>query len=507
MRRPPWPWHWPRQSAPAAAQTPISGTTPYSDDDCDNETLGGTLYKSSEVEPWLDVNPKDANNLIAVYQQDRFSNGGSRGNAGAYTTNGGGAWTTFTFPKLTKCTQGVWARATDPWITFSPNGHAYAMQLVFDNFPIADHPGDAAANAMVVQKSTNKGVSWSDPVVLIRDTNARLFNDKNSMTADPNNSNFVYAVWDRLNSSLGGLINPENVIGLGFKGPALFTRTTDGGSNWEPPKVIYDPGGNNQTIGNQIVVLPLSKGGTVINFFNEILNFSNRDHNPPFVFNLAFKYSEDKGVTWLPKNKPVRAQTLATLAQFRAFGTILPNTPPPNNGVRGGDILFDVAVNRTNGNLYAVWQDARFSGFQIDQIAFSQSTDGGFSWSVPIKANLTPSNIPILRQQAFTPSVSVENDGTVVINYYDFRNDTGTAGQELADYWAASCSANCAVARQLDSRGGPDGSVSFNILNAPLARGYFTGDYEGLAAVGAQSAAAFSIPQGSDPGNIVFQKF
>ena len=48
--------------------------------------------------------------------------------------------------------------------------------------------------------------------------------------------------------------------------------------------MIYDPAGNNQTIGNQIVVLPLSKGGTVINFFNEILNFSNRDHNRPVRF-------------------------------------------------------------------------------------------------------------------------------------------------------------------------------------------------------------------------------
>ena len=54
-------------------------------------------------------------------------------------------------------------------------------------------------------------------------------------------------------------------------------------------------------------------------------------------------------------------------------------------------------------------------------------------------------------------------------------------------------------------------STSFNILTAPLAGGYFTGDYEGLVAAGppsaAQSAAAFSIPQGSDPGNIVFRKF
>ena len=108
--------------------------------------------------------------------------------------------------------------------------------------------------------------------------------------------------------------------------------------------------------------------------------------------------------------------------------------------MRGGDILFDVAVNRTNGNLYAVWQDARFSGFQIDQIAFSQSTDGGATWSAPIKVNLTPTNIPIVRQQAFTPSVEVESDGTVVVTTTTSATMPDTAGLELADYWAVSCS-------------------------------------------------------------------
>ena len=32
------------------------------------------------------------------------------------------------------------------------------MSLVFDNFPLANQPGNTAPNAMVVQKSTNKGV-------------------------------------------------------------------------------------------------------------------------------------------------------------------------------------------------------------------------------------------------------------------------------------------------------------------------------------------------------------
>ena len=56
-----------------------------------------------------------------------------------------------------------------------------------------------------------------------------------------------------------------------------------------------------------------------------------------------------------------------------------------------------------NGRLYAVWQDASFDNNQADAIAFSQSLDGGLTWSTPIKVNQTPTSIPIGDQQAFTP--------------------------------------------------------------------------------------------------------
>ena len=66
--------------------------------------------------------------------------------------------------------------------------------------------------------------------------------------ADPGDARFVYAVWDRLQSPMGAVINPELVFGLGFKGPAMLARTTDGGQTWEPARKIYEPGANNQTI-------------------------------------------------------------------------------------------------------------------------------------------------------------------------------------------------------------------------------------------------------------------
>ena len=73
----------------------------------------------------------------------------------------------------------------------------------------------------------------------------------------------------------------------------------------------------------------------------------------------------------------------------RAF----PGPTDPDNGqpIRGGE-LPDFAVDPHNGNVYAAWDDDSLNG--IDSIFFSQSTDGGFTWSPPIKINQTPTNIP-----------------------------------------------------------------------------------------------------------------
>ena len=143
-----------------------------------------------------------------------------------------------------------------PWVTISPNGNAYLMSLSVDQDPNA--VGDFNPDAMLVSRSTDGGLTWSNPSSLIRDANPRRFNDKNSITADPNDSSFVYAVWDRLSA-----------IGPVFRGPTLFTRTTNGGRSWEEARVIYDPGAFAQTLGNQIAVRPQ---GELINIFTLIRN-------------------------------------------------------------------------------------------------------------------------------------------------------------------------------------------------------------------------------------------
>jgi hypothetical protein len=358
--------------------------------------------------------------------------------------------------------------------------------------------GSFGPNALAVSKSEDGGFSWSDPIVIIEDDQPNVLNDKQSITADPTDSDFVYAAWDRLRVPMGSVINPENVFGLGFKSPFYFARSTDGGESWEPARKIYDPGGNNQTIGNQIVVLP---DGTLVNFFDEILNFRNDDGGAQFDLNLSLLRSTDKGVTWLPKGRPIRP------ADIRALSVV---TPDLGEGIRDADILFDVAVDPVGGNLYAVWQDSRFSGF--DEIAFIMSENGGFSWSTPIKVNQTPVNEDNpLRAQAFIPSVAVSSDGTVTVTYYDFRNDID--GPELADHFAVHCHAASEDCSEPASWADAGDEVvltdtSFNILEAPVARELFLGDYVGLASDGIDFLSVFvkSDDPAGDPATVFFRR-
>ncbi len=236
----------------------------------------GSLYPNAKVEPWVAVNPQNSKQTVGVWQQDRYSNGGARGLLAAVSFNGRSSWQVSMAP-FSRCSGGNaqnggdYERASDPCVTFSPNGDVYQI-----------------ANAVLVSKSTDGGKTWSNPVTLIRDTSPTAFNDQESITADPNDSRFVYAVWDRLvfpSEEARGRA-PERAIG--FRGPAWFARTTDGGQTWEAPRIIFDPGEVNQT-----VVRPQ---GELINLFDLIYNAKNA--RGVRGFNIAVIRSADRGFTW-----------------------------------------------------------------------------------------------------------------------------------------------------------------------------------------------------------------
>jgi len=478
----------------------VSGASPFPAD-CGLTPNGGTLFVDSEVEPYVDVSPVDSDIVAGIWQQDRWSNGGARGNVAAVSFDGGNTWDQTTFPGVTECTGGAFQRASDPWLSFAANGDLHVMHLVLDITPPEGRPGGFGTNGMAVQKVTAEQLAdgdidpseWSEPILLVVEEGGDL-HDKNSLTADPTDSNLVYAVWDFLDIPEGALINPDRAVAIGFKGAATFSRSTDGGETWSEPEVLYNPGGVNQTIGNQIVV---DDQGVVYDFFNEILNFRNDDGGQQFEFNLSFKFSNDKGERWLPRGRPVRIDKILSV------GTRIPagddNAGAP---VRAADVLFDVASDESSGQLYAVWQDGRFSGGAHNSTAFTMSSDGGQTWSAPIKVNQTPDSGPIDNRQAFVPSVHVADDGTVGVSYYDFRNNAPGGGSD-ADHWLVHCHSGCSnPANWAGNENHVDGP--FDVQRLPFANGFFPGDYVGLGNVGDAFAPLFTQSTPTDPANEFF---
>lgn len=417
----------------------------------------GVNYVNAEVEPWVAVNPANPNNIVAVYQQDRWSNGGARGLVTSVTHNGGSTWNR-TFAHFSFCSGGTvsnggdFDRASDPWVTFAPNGDAYQISLSVS--------ADQTTSAILVSRSSDGGDTWSEPTTLIRETSAFNFNDKESITADPNNSNYVYAVWDRSNKP--GENSSFNALhSFAFRSLPMFARTTNGGASWEAPRVILQSNANQFTIGNQIAVLP---NGTLVDVFALSKGSGLQPSLNPFTISVL--RSTDKGVTWSPVIDISTDQSVAVLD---------PDTGAP---VRAGEGIPDIAVDPNTGTLYVVWSDSRFSGGAHNDVALSRSTDGGLTWSAPVKVNQTPGGAA-----AFTPSVHVAADGTLAVTYYDFRNNTSAAGVPT-DYWINHCHATGADCTNPANWSETHVAGAFDIETAPVARGYFLGDYQGLANVG-----------------------
>src|SRR6266852_5552534 len=65
----------------------VSSADPYAG--CSIAGNPGTNYPDAEVEPWVSVNPTNPNNIIGVWQQDRWNNGGAQGLVAGFSTNGG----------------------------------------------------------------------------------------------------------------------------------------------------------------------------------------------------------------------------------------------------------------------------------------------------------------------------------------------------------------------------------------------------------------------------------
>lgn len=460
--------------AGSSSVSAVSGPSPYAG--CTAGAGTGKNYVNTEVEPQIAVNPANPANLIATWQQDRWSNGGSHGGAAAYTTNGGKSWKETTLP-FSDCAPGGgvqgpdgegFLRASDFWVSFGPDGTAYANSLSFD---LSDGRGGVAAAT-----SSDGGAHWSAPKLVFFSPTNQQGPDKNSITADPIRAGVAYQVWDTLITPTD---NPDdNPHTAAYNGDAFFSKTTDGGQTWSKPLDIFPTTNRDQTIGNVILVDP--NDDTIYDFASFIQAPNNFTNTQYFV---AFVESKDGGEHWTSPQ---------IVAQQFTVGDIDPNT---GAALRVGNGIPEMAID-SKGNLYATWQDSsQFKRGQTqgriwdDEVELTTSTDGGANWTAPHVVSAFNGS------PTYTPTVAVNSAGRVAITYYQVDPSfTSTNTTTLpVDYYVTYSDDGGA------SFGAPvkiDGP--FNQLASPYARGYFLGDYMGLASAGTSFVAAFAADNCND---------
>ena len=218
-------------------------------------------------------------------------------------------------------------------------------------------------------KSTDGGVTWLGPIEAFGGDKAWIAIDRTGGIGHGN----IYAAWDY----------------AGCCGENRFTRSTDGGLTYDDPVPMpgqpmwgvmnVGPDGERYIAGPQFVV---AKSSTV--------------QNPaaPLAFDGA--YEVDLG------------------------GLLVYREGPNPDGLLGQVwVATDHSSGPSRGNVYLLCSVAPFTGTDPLEVMFARSTDGGLSWSYPIRVNDDP---PGTDAWQWFGTMAVAPSGRIDVIFNDTRN-------------------------------------------------------------------------------------
>jgi hypothetical protein len=402
--------------APAAptAWTRVRGVQQISQD---NTTPRDGSEPDTQAEPYIAMDPNNPLHVVAVFQQGRFPDGGSVGPGYATTQDGGRTWVTDEFPGVTTDRGGFWDRASDPWVAFGPDGTVYAVLIAFQEV--------ACDSGITVSRSDDGGITWNAPVEAQHDTSCAVFNDKESITVDtdPNSPHKgrVYITWDRL--SVGQ--------------PIQLKYSDDRGQTWSSLKSVS---GSVSGVGANVLAQP---NGSVSVVYIDLSN----------GFEVA-QTSTNGGDTWGP---------IVDIGLDEA-------SSPFDQRVNCDLPTF--AVDPVTSFMYVGWCDTRFRSDGLNDILVWKSTNGGSTWTGPVKVNADSSGSGLGHL-----NVGLAANNHVVHAFYLVRKNNGGVWSNFV-VQRYSHSEDDGVTYTSEIPVGPKTDLTF----AAEAGGKFLGDYIGIAA-------------------------
>ncbi len=365
----------------------------------------GCAYNPNE--PSIMINPANPDIIVAGANTEIFY----------YSSDGGLTWG----EGYLSSSYGVWG---DPCIVVDTAGDFYYFHL-------SNPQGGNWIDRIVCQKSTDNGATWNDGTYM--GLNGDKAQDKEWAVVDPATNN-IYVSWTQFDSYGSSAPGDSSVI--------MFSRSVDGGDTWSPATRISREGGDCLDSDNTVegAVPAVGPEGQVY------VAWAGPD-------GLIFTRSDDQGVSWPADNKHVTdipdGWDYAIPGIYRANG--LPVT------------CCDLSNGPFRGSVYINWSDQRNGPTDTD-VFFVRSTDGGDTWSDPLRVNDDPPG----KQQFFTWMTVDQANGDIYIIFYDRREHTNN----LTDVYMA-------VSR--------DGGVTFENKRISSTSFYpnsslFFGDYTNISA-------------------------
>lgn len=332
-------------------------------------------YSSSQIEPSIAINPKNPEQIIA----------GSVLNDFYYSNDGGKSWSSESL--LSK--YGVWG---DPVLMFDTSNTAYYFHLA--SYKKTSHLDRIVCQKAVINEEGelradmfDEGTFTEPNGTKVQDKHWTVFNEK---------TNEIYMTWTQFDAYNSKKEADSTII--------VFSKSGDQGATWTTPKRISFYAGDcldgDDTVEGAVPAV--GPNGEIYVTWT----------GPK---GLVFQKSIDGGETWMNKETIIGKQ-------YGGWALDIPGIYRAN----GLPILkCDLSDGPNRGALYLNWCDQR-NGEDDTDVWLMKSTDGGTSWSAPIRVNQDESK----RHQFFTWMTIDQSTGNLFFVYYDRRdtkeNDTET---------------------------------------------------------------------------------
>lgn len=342
-------------------------------------------YPQLQNEEQVWVSPTDSTSLVALWRDFRL---GYRQVGLGRSTDGGNTWTDslVTFRRF--------AYQSDPCVDVDADGNFFLCFL--------DYAG--GASTITVLKSYDNGASFS--WMNTTGDNYDAFEDKQFITVDRTGGPYdgtLYMAWARFPNLASG-------------DTMMFARLPRDGFMFDlikpfaPPPDFSYCGISNWTSAGQFALPIVGSDGAVYLFWN---GYALDSTTCDIYYSINLVKSTDAGET-MSAPKVVR-RTVGSWAKIDG-GIDVYNAPIGATDISGGP--FD-------GNIYVAYanMDITNSLFNDFNIEIIKSSDGGATWTAPIYVNDDPTG-PGAKFDQFHPWLFVNQEGTLILIFYDQRMDT-----------------------------------------------------------------------------------